>query len=101
MFDVSEKATEMIKEAFKSQEKIPSIRVVYDKGGWSGPSLGLVQDEPSEDDKVFDQEGITYVVNKDLLEKVKPIKVDFIETPRGSGFFIFSNLGKECGSCSC
>jgi hypothetical protein len=33
MFDVSEKATEMIKEAFKSQEKIPSIRVAYDKGG--------------------------------------------------------------------
>jgi hypothetical protein len=33
MFDVSEKATEMIKEAFKSQEKIPSIRVVYDAGG--------------------------------------------------------------------
>jgi hypothetical protein len=32
MFEVSEKATEMIK-AFKSQEKISSIRVVYDKGG--------------------------------------------------------------------
>ena len=33
MFEVSEKATEMIKEALKSQEKIPSIRVVYDTGG--------------------------------------------------------------------
>jgi len=33
MFEVSEKAAEMIKEAFKSQEKIPSIRVVYDAGG--------------------------------------------------------------------
>jgi Fe-S cluster assembly iron-binding protein IscA len=63
--------------------------------------LGLVQDEPGDDDKVFDQEGITYVVDKDLFEKVKPIKVDFIDTPTGSGFFIFSSLGKECGSCSC
>jgi Fe-S cluster assembly iron-binding protein IscA len=63
--------------------------------------LGLVQDEPKEDDKVFDQEGITYVVNKDLLEKVKPIKVDFIDTPTGRGFCIFSSLTKECGSCSC
>ena len=101
MFEVSEKATEVIKEAFRGQEKSPSIRVVYDQGGWSGPSLGLVQDEPSEDDKVFTEEGVTYVVSKDLFERVKPIKVDFIDTPRGGGFFIFSNLGKECGSCSC
>jgi hypothetical protein len=33
MFEVSEKATEMIKEAFKSQEEISPIRVVYNKGG--------------------------------------------------------------------
>jgi hypothetical protein len=33
MFEVSEKATEMIKEAFKSHEKIPSIRVMYEAGG--------------------------------------------------------------------
>jgi hypothetical protein len=33
MFEVSEKATEMIKEAFKSHEKIPSIRVVFNQGG--------------------------------------------------------------------
>jgi Fe-S cluster assembly iron-binding protein IscA len=63
--------------------------------------LGLALDGPSEDDKVFTQEGVTYVVNKDLFERVKPIKVDFINSPRGDGFFIFSNLGKEYGSCSC
>jgi hypothetical protein len=33
MFDVSEKATEMIREAFKDQVQIPRIRVVYDAGG--------------------------------------------------------------------
>ncbi len=33
MFDVTEKATEMIKEALKDQEKISSIRVVYNEGG--------------------------------------------------------------------
>jgi iron-sulfur cluster assembly protein len=63
--------------------------------------LGLVQDEPSEDDKLFTQEGITYIVNKDLFEQVRPIKVDFIDTPRGGGFFIFSNLGKDSTSTGC
>jgi hypothetical protein len=33
MFEISEKATEVIKEAFKGQETISSIRVIYDQGG--------------------------------------------------------------------
>jgi hypothetical protein len=33
MFEVSEKATEMIKESFIDQEKIPSIRVAFNEGG--------------------------------------------------------------------
>jgi Fe-S cluster assembly iron-binding protein IscA len=32
MFEVTEKATEMIKEALKDQEKISAIRVVYNEG---------------------------------------------------------------------
>jgi Fe-S cluster assembly iron-binding protein IscA len=66
--------------------------------------VGLAQDEPNEDDKVFTQEGIIYIVNivnKDLFEQVRPIEVDFIDTPRGSGFFIFSNLGKGSSSKEC
>jgi len=46
------------------------------------------------------------MVNKDLLERVKPIKLDFVDSPMGSGFNISSNLSnlkgeKSCGSCSC
>ena len=33
MFEVTEKATEMIKESLKDQEKISAIRVVYNEGG--------------------------------------------------------------------
>ena len=33
MFEVSEKASEMIKESLKEQEKIPAIRVVLNEGG--------------------------------------------------------------------
>lgn len=52
---------------------------------------------------MFTQEGITYIIGKDLFEQVKPIKVDFVDTPRGNGFSISSNLkpAKDCGSCSC
>jgi hypothetical protein len=33
MFEVSEKASEIIRETFRDQEKIPSIRVVFNEGG--------------------------------------------------------------------
>jgi len=43
------------------------------------------------------------MVNKDLFERIKPVKIDFVDTPMGSGFQISSSLqgDKSCGSCSC
>jgi iron-sulfur cluster assembly protein len=61
----------------------------------------MVLDEPEEDDIVFVLEDITYAINKNLFERAKPIKVDFIERFGGGGLFIFSNLGQESGSSCC
>jgi iron-sulfur cluster assembly protein len=101
MFQVSEKATEMLKEYFKDRETVPSIRIYLAPGGWSGPALGMVLDEPSADDEIFKESGITYAISKELLEQVKPVSLDFVQTDRGSGYRITSNLQKSCGSCSC
>ncbi len=104
MFQVSERATEKIKEYFKDREEIPTIRITLTQAGWSGPSLGLALDEPQEDDEVFNQGGITYTINKKLYEQINPISVDYVETPRGSGYQITANiakLGQGCRSCSC
>ena len=61
----------------------------------------MALDEPREDDTVFTEDGITYIVNKSLYERVKPIKVDFVDTAMGAGFTISSDLQKSCGTCSC
>ena len=37
----------------------------------------MALDESNDKDEVFDVEGFSYIVNKDLLEKATPIKVDF------------------------
>jgi Fe-S cluster assembly iron-binding protein IscA len=66
--------------------------------------MGMALDESRDNDEVFDDRGITYVVDKNFLEQVKPIKVDYINSPMGSGFSISSNMqmGGSCGgSCSC
>ena len=64
----------------------------------------MALDESRENDEVFDDKGITYVVEKALYENIKPIRVDYINTPMGSGFNISSSMqaGPSCGgSCSC
>ncbi|NTW16879.1 MAG: hypothetical protein HGA41_05385 [Syntrophaceae bacterium] len=54
---------------------------------------------------MFKENGITFMINKDLFELVKPVTVDFIVTQRGSGFKVSSSLeaqsscGKSCSSC--
>jgi iron-sulfur cluster assembly protein len=61
----------------------------------------MALDESRDGDEIFNQNGLTFMIEKELLEDVKPIKVDFVETPRGSGYAIESNLKKAdgCGSC--
>ena len=66
--------------------------------------MGLVLDEPKEDDEVIKKNGSTFVISKDLLERVQPVMLDFVESDMGSGYTISSSLAKggECGgSCSC
>ncbi len=104
MFQISDKASEVMKEYFKDRKEAPSVRIVLNEGGWAGPALGMVLDGPLEEDEVINKNGNTFIINKELLKQVQPVKVDFIETDRGSGYSISSNLssGESCGgSCSC
>jgi iron-sulfur cluster assembly protein len=64
----------------------------------------MALDESTTGDEVFEDRGVKFLVEKTLFEKVKPITVDFINTPRGGGFKLSSNLSQQsaCGSsCSC
>lgn len=68
--------------------------------------MGMALDEPREEDFVYEKDGITFMIEKDLLEKVRPVKVDFSETTGAGGYNITSNLsscasGSCGGSCSC
>jgi Fe-S cluster assembly iron-binding protein IscA len=62
----------------------------------------MALDEPKDDDEIVKEDGITFLVNKQLFDQVKPLTVDFIDSNRGSGFSISSSLarGGTCGSCS-
>lgn len=60
----------------------------------------MALDELKEDDAVYDIDGFQYIVNKEFLEKAKPIKVDFLV----HGFKLdcglsFSPAASGCAGC--
>ncbi|HUJ69091.1 MAG TPA: IscA/HesB family protein [Syntrophorhabdales bacterium] len=98
MLELSERASEEIKKQFlKGREGSQSIRIIMTDGGWKGPYLAMAFDEPRENDHVFTERGVTFLVEKTLLERVKPIRVDYVEGILGSGFTLKSELMKGEG----
>ena len=96
MLEVTESATQQITEQLKGKE-VSAIRIFLNEGGWGGPSLALALDEPNDKDEAYDISGYKYLVDKELLEQAKPIKIDFM----GMNFNITSSMVFEggCGSC--
>ena len=71
----------------------------------------MALDGPKDDDETFHDNGLTFVMNSQLYQDVKPVTVEYVSTPMGAGFRISSNMlsaGGSCGSscstnnaCSC
>ncbi len=61
--------------------------------------MQLALDEPKESDQVFDIESLKIVVEKALLEKTGPIKIDLVDKGGQPGFSIQSDLQNECSGC--
>ena len=61
----------------------------------------MAQDEPQEKDATFTEQGVAFVIDRDLLEEVKPVGVDFVESEGRADFKISSSLPDpgDCGSC--
>ncbi len=95
MFEVSEEASENIKQFLEGSEGLQAIRVLMTEGGWRGPYLVMALDEPKEDDEVFTERGVTFVIEKTLFERVKPIRIAYTHSTLGSGYTLESELMKD------
>ena len=59
----------------------------------------MALDEPKNEDEVFNEKGTKFIIDKDLFSQVKPINVDFVESPEGAGFKLTANLAQSEGGC--
>jgi len=102
MFEVSEKASEVIKQFLQGQQESRPIRLLMTEGGWRGAYLVMALDEQKENDQVFTEKGVTFIIEKELFDRAQPISIDYIHPTLGSGYKIKSELMKgsifECDS---
>ncbi|BDD88084.1 hypothetical protein DPPLL_24490 [Desulfofustis limnaeus] len=62
--------------------------------------MGLALDEPKENDKVYNQSDLTFLVEESLLETCGSINVEYVEAGPRSGFGISSANPVGGGGCS-
>ena len=96
--NVTDGAISTIKDIQKSNnEDVKSVRIHIAGFGWGGPSLGLVLDEQTDNDEVFDIDGISFLVANDL-NQFEGFEVDYSTAFMRKGFII-TPMAFEGGSC--
>ena len=108
MLQVTESAIENLKEYLEKNDINSAVRVVL-QSSCSGTNLSLGLDDKKASDKVFENDGVTFLVEDAIFATTGAIKVDFIKSSgcgcggaSGSGGFAVSSEKKlsRAGSCS-
>jgi iron-sulfur cluster assembly accessory protein len=85
--------------SFLEGQATAGLRVGVRGGGCSGFQYALALDEPKDDDRIFDVEGIKVIVDEASLQYVDGSEVDYTESLMGSGFQV--NNPNVVASCGC
>jgi len=95
MIEVTEEASVRIMKFLGEQERIQSIRILMTEGGWKGPYLVMALDDQKPEDVVLMDRGVTFLIEKELYERVKPIHIGYTHSTLGAGYTISSELFKD------
>src|ERR1700712_2654815 len=96
---ITDVAAGKLKELFASpQEADQALRVAVRGGGCSGFQYALALDKRKEDDKVFEHNGVSVLVDKVSMQFVFGSEVDYVEGLQGAGFAVNNpNVVAACG----
>ena len=104
MIEVSEKAQEKIDSYVEENSVKAPIRIQVTEGCCGSSYLGMAVDEFKETDNRYVASGVTYVIDKDLVEQTGRLTIDFIEKDGMAWFQIDSEnpfAGAQTDSNSC
>ena len=96
---VTDKAAEKIKSLIE-QEKKQALRISVKPGGCSGFEYGMeLDDKTTDNDIVIEQKGIKTFVDKESMQKLNGVDVDYVDSLQGAGFKISNPQAKS--TCGC
>ena len=96
---ITDVAAGKLKELLASQQEADqALRVAVRGGGCSGFQYALALDKRKEDDKVFEHNGVSVLVDKVSMQFVFGSEVDYVEGLQGAGFAVNNpNVVAACG----
>ena len=97
---LSDTAAAKVKELLAGQEDSSeqALRVAVRGGGCSGFQYALALDQPKSDDHVFEDNGVSVVVDKVSMQFVFGSQVDYVDGLQGAGFTVNNpNVVAACG----
>jgi iron-sulfur cluster assembly protein len=97
---LTDKAAGKIRELLSGQDDSEgqALRVAVRGGGCSGFQYALAFDQAKDDDHVFEDTGVSVVVDKVSMQFVFGSEVDYVEGLQGAGFSVNNpNVVAACG----
>ena len=95
MIHISKEAVNAIKEKYNFDEADKNIRIFIKGFGWGGPKFGITLDGVKENDQIKELDGISIIVEKDLLELYGGFDIDFLDSWIGKDFIVLSAKGES------
>ena len=100
MINLTTAAADKVKGILLQEEELKDggLRIYVQGGGCSGFSYGMVLDEVSEDDEVFEEQGVKVIIDPMSMRYLEGAQVDYKEDLMGGGFAIKNpNASSTCG----
>jgi iron-sulfur cluster assembly protein len=97
---LTDKAAGKIRELLTDQQDTEgqALRVAVRGGGCSGFQYALAFDRVKDDDHVFEDRGVSVIVDKTSMQFVFGSEVDYVEGLQGAGFSVNNpNVVAACG----
>ena len=97
---LTDKAAGKVRELISDQPDAgdQALRVAVRGGGCSGFQYALAFDRAKEDDHVFEDRGVSVIVDKVSMQFVFGSEVDYVEGLQGAGFSVNNpNVVAACG----
>lgn len=76
---------------------IKQMKVFISGFGWAGPTFGMVQGEPEDEDFIEEVNGVKFIIGKETSETVSILNIDYSNSWLRKGFSVYA--GGQRGRC--